>query len=574
MTSPLREAPSTLFTWRTWLAVPALGALAGTLVCGIMAFGWHRSDVRAAEDAERSRLTSIGRAIVGDAGIDPASLERAHVESLGVASVAVRESPAIPAGTLPGRVVACVPIGDSGGFLVLEGLPVARPANAMGLPLMMSLGVIAIAGACGASFAVRTSGIRRVASALASIAKGETDRELLTIHERFGEAATIWNRIIGPSPAGVSPAADTVVPADRRETHSPGGEISTSTLDAIPVGIMGLDRSGRVLFCNGAAAAMLGVDRHAVIAEQATALGALASVGEAIRRVADGDAPRACSEMTRADGANEHTMRVSIRGLRKTDGAHVMLMIEDITQQRLTEAARDAFVAQATHELRTPLTNIKLAAEEAIDAVSTDPTSVSMSLNIVNQEARRLERVVTDMLSVSEMEAASMSLKFDDVSPAALLDDIEADYRAQAREQGIEFSVVRPPKLEQVFGDREKIGLLLHNIVGNAMKYTPRGGSVTVSAKQTDADWLVEVRDTGPGIAPDEQQKVFEKFYRASGARHSGVTGSGLGLALAAQIARLHGGEITLESEPGCGCTFTARLPRGTQAAVVRARAA
>lgn len=218
-------------------------------------------------------------------------------------------------------------------------------------------------------------------------------------------------------------------------------------------------------------------------------------------------------------------------------------------------------------KLRTPLTNIKLAAEEAIDAAADDPATVTMSLNIVNQEARRLERVVTDMLSVSEMEAASMSLKIDDVSPGKMLDHLESDYRMQAEDRSIEFTVERPAKLEGVFGDREKIGLLLHNIVGNAIKYTPDGGTVTVTASQDSADWTVAVRDTGPGIAPDEQAKVFEKFYRASNAKDSDVVGTGLGLALAAEIARLHGGEITLDSVVGEGSTFTVRLPRGTQAA-------
>ena len=158
-----------------------------------------------------------------------------------------------------------------------------------------------------------------------------------------------------------------------------------------------------------------------------------------------------------------------------------------------------------------------------------------------------------------------MSLKIDDVSPAKLLEDLQSDYQNQARERNIEFTVNRPPKLEVVFGDREKIGLLLHNIVGNAMKYTPDGGAVTITATQDAMDWRVEVRDTGPGIAPDEQEKVFEKFYRASNAKTSDVVGTGLGLALAAEIARLHDGEITLQSELGEGCTFTVRLPRGIQ---------
>ena len=152
-------------------------------------------------------------------------------------------------------------------------------------------------------------------------------------------------------------------------------------------------------------------------------------------------------------------------------------------------------------------------------------------------------------------------------APLKMLGDLETDYRKQAADRSISLTFNKPAKLERVFGDREKIGLLLHNIVGNAIKYTPDGGAVTVTATQSDGDWRVEVRDTGPGIAPEEQEKVFEKFYRTGDAKMSDTVGSGLGLALAAEIAKLHSGEIILESEPGAGCTFTVRLPRGTQTA-------
>jgi len=562
------EAPGALAVWRTWYAAAFAGTAGILLATSILLWGWVQHQESLATQSAQARLRAVGEAIVGSDtpdALDPSRLERAAQSVPGVHSIMVMQSPALASNAGPGRVLTSLPLGSGEGFLVLEGEIVEKPElSAMLTPALGGVLIAAGAAGIGLWFARRTAAIRRVASALAALERGETQGDMLTIAERFGGEAAVWNSLITraatESASGSDASAD-----DRREQHIPGGDISTSTLDAIPYGLVGLDRAGRVLFCNGAAAAMLGVNRKEVIGERYDTVDTLGGLSGDIERVSDGDSPRASAEFDRETDGNSHTLRVGIRGLRKTDGAHVLVLIEDVTQQRLTEAARDSFVAQATHELRTPLTNIKLAAEEAIDAVSTDPATVSMSLNIVNQEARRLERVVTDMLSVSEMEAASMSLKIDDVSPAKLLEDLQSDYQNQARERNIEFTVNRPPKLEVVFGDREKIGLLLHNIVGNAMKYTPDGGAVTITATQDAMDWRVEVRDTGPGIAPDEQEKVFEKFYRASNAKTSDVVGTGLGLALAAEIARLHDGEITLQSELGEGCTFTVRLPRGIQ---------
>jgi len=115
--------------------------------------------------------------------------------------------------------------------------------------------------------------------------------------------------------------------------------------------------------------------------------------------------------------------------------------------------------------------------------------------------------------------------------------------------------------------DRDKIALALHNLLGNALKYTPAGGQVTVTVSVDGNRISFDVTDTGIGIAPDEQEKVFEKFYRAANGRSACVTGSGLGLALAREVTRLHGGDITVQSELNKGSTFTLALPLMNEAA-------
>jgi signal transduction histidine kinase len=170
------------------------------------------------------------------------------------------------------------------------------------------------------------------------------------------------------------------------------------------------------------------------------------------------------------------------------------------------------------------------------------------------------------MLSVSEIEAGSLSLKNDDVRIAELMADLESDFRGPAQEKGLRLVFELPPKLPVLQGDRDKIMLALHNLIGNAVKYTLEG-QVVVSVHHAGGQLVVEVRDTGIGIAEIDQAKLFEKFYRAPDPRVAKIVGSGLGLALAREVARRHGGDITVQSQPEKGSAFTLTLPAPAEAA-------
>jgi len=245
-----------------------------------------------------------------------------------------------------------------------------------------------------------------------------------------------------------------------------------------------------------------------------------------------------------------------------------MIVVEDITQQRVAEKARNAFLAQATHELRTPLTNIRMYAEMALEEGKDDPTVQAECLNVINQETFRLNRVVEDILCVSEIEAGTLTLKEDDVRMDELLSALEVGYAAQAQEKQIELVFDLPPKLPVLRGDKDKVAVALHNLVGNALKYTPASGKVRVTVATDDGRLVVEVSDTGIGIGPEDFERIFERFYRADDQRVTDATGSGLGLAIARDVIRLHGGDITVESEPDKGSTFTMVLPMAEEMAL------
>jgi len=214
-----------------------------------------------------------------------------------------------------------------------------------------------------------------------------------------------------------------------------------------------------------------------------------------------------------------------------------------------------------THELRTPLTNIRLCVESLIEEPDGETAARSRTLNMINTESRRLERIVGDMLSVSEIEAGTMKLAQDDLRLDTMFEELEHNFRSPAAARNISLTFVLPPKLPVILADRDKIVLALSNLIGNAIKYTPEGGKVSVTAASDDGSLSVAVTDTGMGIPAEEHELIFERFYRSKDTRIESITGTGLGLTLARQVVRLHGGDITVTSAVNKGTTMTLTLP-------------
>jgi two-component system phosphate regulon sensor histidine kinase PhoR len=241
---------------------------------------------------------------------------------------------------------------------------------------------------------------------------------------------------------------------------------------------------------------------------------------------------------------------------------HVWL-VRDITQQKLSEEMRDQFVDTATHELRTPLANIKAYAETLALADVIDVEQQKQFLNTINAEASRLARFVDDLLSVSSMELGSLSLNKQVTELGRMLNEVLTKIRPQVEEKALALEVVLPEKMPEPELDKDKIAAVLVNLLGNAVKYTPEGGRVTFRVNIKDQNIEIGIEDSGVGIAEDEIGKVFDKFFRSNDPRVQAQTGTGLGLALAQEVVRLHGGKITVESELNKGSTFTVTLPMG-----------
>jgi signal transduction histidine kinase len=172
---------------------------------------------------------------------------------------------------------------------------------------------------------------------------------------------------------------------------------------------------------------------------------------------------------------------------------------------------------------------------------------------------------VSGILSVAEVEAGSFSLVRDDVRLDVLLKQLKADHEAHAKEKKIKLDFDIPPKLPILHADRDKILQALHNLLGNALKYTPEKNRVSLKAIHEKDQIIISVSDTGIGMTQEDAEKIFDKFYRARDERIKDVTGSGLGLAISRQVIRQHGGDITVETELNKGSTFTLTLPVTTE---------
>ncbi|MBL8764534.1 MAG: PAS domain-containing protein [Phycisphaerae bacterium] len=415
----------------------------------------------------------------------------------------------------------------------------------------------------------RARALDAVSSALGALAMGETAAESLTVSARWGAEAMAWNALMGERAAGHD-TRSLLAALDSPGPSRSGGGLE-GACDAMTQGVMVFDSALRVTYANGAAGILLGVSRQSLVGGPASdtvrAPAALDALGSVLK---PGSRRRLTVEQEVNQGGDPSTLRFTISRLAPGPSAAAsgaVVVVEDVTQQRVADRSRDSFVAQATHELRTPLTNIRLYVETALEEGATDASVRGNCLNIINQESRRLERIVGDMLSLAEMESGALKLHTSEVRTDSVFDELGKEFEAAALDKKLSLTFDLPPKMPVLTGDRDKIVVALNNLIGNAVKYTPEGGAVTVRLTDEGTSVRVAVQDNGIGIAAEERTRVFDKFYRSQDARVGSIKGTGLGLAIAREAARAHGGDIALESELNRGSTFTLTLPRGREAA-------
>ena len=225
------------------------------------------------------------------------------------------------------------------------------------------------------------------------------------------------------------------------------------------------------------------------------------------------------------------------------------------------ERIRKDFVINVSHELRTPLASIQGYTETLMDGALHDPEYNMKFLRIIRHNAERLARLTEDLLTLSRIELKRHKFEFDLHSVNGLLRDSVELVRPIAEKNAIRIGEELAPKEAEVWCDSEAVSQIMSNLLDNAIKYTPAGGSITVGAQASGRHYELFVRDTGTGIPADELPRLFERFYRVDKARSRELGGTGLGLAIVKHLVAAHNGAARVESRVNEGSTFYFTLP-------------
>jgi two-component system, OmpR family, phosphate regulon sensor histidine kinase PhoR len=239
--------------------------------------------------------------------------------------------------------------------------------------------------------------------------------------------------------------------------------------------------------------------------------------------------------------------------------AGCLVILRDISEIQKSRTTRRDFITNISHELRTPVTSIKVLAETLGGGAFEDKTKAAEYLKKIEMEADRLAHLISEMSEMLKIEGGYSPVKKSGIAPVELLKEAAERLGPQAAHAGLSLSVDIPVELPQLNADREKLEHVLINLVQNAVKFTPSGGSIILSARPVPGAVQFSVSDTGIGIPKEDLSRVFERFYKVDRARSGG--GTGLGLAIARQIVEAHGGRIWTESTEGKGSTFIFTIP-------------
>ena len=273
----------------------------------------------------------------------------------------------------------------------------------------------------------------------------------------------------------------------------------------------------------------------------------------------------------RKDGAMIY-LSLSVSPIRDVEGkiAGFLRIAKDITEkkryeQRLKELdkMKSDFVSNVSHELRTPLTSIKGSVDNMLDGLTGSLNEKQVRyLTRIKSNTDRLSRLINDLLDLSRIEAGRVEVRPTSLTLTALAEEVAEQVKALAAEKRIQIEVPSSDPRITAWADRDKVTQILTNLIGNAIKFTPQNGKINV-ALESDGDEHVQISiaDTGPGILPEERNKIFSKFYQVANLEKQKPRGSGLGLAISKALVEMHGGKIWVESELGKGSTFYFTLP-------------
>ena len=435
---------------------------------------------------------------------------------------------------------------------LLLSAPMLLPEFAPAAGGILALALAAALGALVAVLAMRWSARRELAARVQAL-----QRQLAAHH---AEVRPLREPVSLPDPLeGLRAQLDEAlrVSGEQRRLAEAERERLHRILEHLSDGIVIIDAEGKVRLLNRAAQELLGTGRSRAIGRPYPEVLRDYELDELIRAAAAGvtSPPSRFVEL----GRPRRTVQALASSLPGPSGPMVTLILRDITELRRTEAIRRDFIANVSHDLRTPLAGLQALVETLLDGALDDPAVARDFLNRIATEVDHLTRLVTQLLELSRAEAGQLPLHRVPTDLSALIQQALARFEPRARAKELELETNLPAELPVVSCDPERIGQVLSNLLDNAIKFTPPGGRITVSAEATATEVRVAVSDTGPGIPSDDLDRIFERFYK--GDRSRSASGSGLGLAIVKHLVQLHGGTVWAASPPRSGATIGFSLP-------------
>lgn len=268
------------------------------------------------------------------------------------------------------------------------------------------------------------------------------------------------------------------------------------------------------------------------------------------------------------DGVVTRPVKVRVDRITSDIDSNVLMILRDETEAQQIESIRRDFIANLSHEIKTPLAAIKGYAETAQMAIEDDPGAAVHFMGQVHGQCVRLERLIADMMQLARAQAGREHLHFKVVSlPTVIAESLRSNRPIAEANQitlAIDSNLEETSDPPSVVADHEAVLTIVNNLVSNAIRYTPHGGSVRLACREEAEHWILSVSDTGVGIAANEQKRVFERFYRGEKTRELAAGGTGIGLSIVRNLTLALGGEVSLKSVPGKGSTFEIKLPAST----------
>ncbi len=441
--------------------------------------------------------------------------------------------------------------GDERGF-VRVSMPLVEVDEAvarMRLFLVVA-GLLSLAVAVGVGALLSRSiyrQVRNIMEGARAMAEGDKDRRLPVGGDELGGIAGSLNKVAEELERTVKALA-----AER--------DLFETVLQSMDEAVLAIDRERRIIAVNLAARELLGVS--------AKVRGRLLIEAVRIPELSEALDDALCGESRSIDidldsgGVQRHLM---VRATPQGESGGAVLVMHDVTEIRRLETVRRDFVANVSHELRTPVSIIQANTETLLSGALDEPAQARRFLDAVRRNAERLGQLISDLLDISRIEAGKYRIEKRSIVLESIVRSVGKAVAEASSRRGVSIRSDIDPSA-RVWADPGALEQVLVNLVENAVKYGPEGGTVEIGAVEQGAMMRIEIRDEGPGIAPQHRRRVFERFYRVDPGRSRGMGGTGLGLAIVKNLIDAMGGDVGVDPREPTGSVFWVRLSRASRA--------